>query len=125
MNLVYVILGAMVGAPARYLLGTAITDANWGRFPYGTLAVNITGCLAIGIVGTLVVEKAALSREARLLIITGFLGSYTTFSAFGFETFELIRSGDVSRALVNAIGSVVVGVLAVWAGAAIAKVAWA
>ena len=75
--------------------------------------------------GTLVVEKAALSREARLLIITGFLGSYTTFSAFGFETFELIRSGDVSRALVNAIGSVVVGVLAVWAGAAIAKVAWA
>jgi len=123
LNVLYVMAGAVVGAPLRYLVGRAVTEAVGTRFPAGTLAVNLTGCFLIGILGTLAIERDALSREARLLLITGVLGSYTTFSAFGFETYDLLRGGDVPRALVNAVGSVVAGVLAVWAGAIVTRFA--
>jgi CrcB protein len=119
----YIIAGAVAGAPLRYFLGTRV-QSTWGSdFPWGTLLVNVTGCLAIGLAMGLAESRDLLSREARLLLITGFLGSYTTFSAFGWETYALLRSDDILRAVANAAGSVVLGVLAAWVGVTLARLA--
>jgi CrcB protein len=84
--------------------------------------VNLTGCLLIGFLATLAEERDAINREARLLLIAGFLGSYTTFSAFGYETLELLRDNLVLRALLNVLLSASIGVLAAWAGMALARI---
>jgi len=118
----WIIAGAVVGAPLRYFIGTQV-QGNSGSFPTGTLAVNVTGCLLIGLILGLAEERGSLSREARLLLITGFLGSYTTFSAFGWETYSLIRGDDVFRAMSYVLLSVAGGLLAVWAGASLARLA--
>jgi fluoride exporter len=86
--------------------------------------VNLTGCLVIGLVLGWAESRDTLSREARLLIVTGFLGSYTTFSAFGWETYDLFRTDELVRAISYAVLSVVLGVLAVWLGAQAGR-AWA
>jgi CrcB protein len=118
----YIIAGAVAGAPLRYFVGSRVQAWLGGEFPWGTFVVNVSGCFAIGLLLGLADQRDFLSREARLLLVTGFLGSYTTFSAFGWETYELARSEDILRAAANAAASVVLGVLAVWAGAALAKV---
>lgn len=124
MTYVYIILGAMAGAPLRYFLGNRVAGTEWlAPFPLGTLLVNLSGCLAIGVLLGLADSRDFLSREARLLLVTGFLGSYTTFSAFGWETYDLIRNDDVVRAALYAGLSVGLGVLAVWAGATLARAA--
>lgn len=123
MTVFYIVAGAAIGAPLRYFAGRLATEMFGSRFPAATLTVNITGCLLIGILATLAIERDALTKEARFLLITGLLGSYTTFSAFGLETYDLVRNGDVARAMANAVASVILGVLAVWAGAVIARLA--
>jgi CrcB protein len=119
----YIIAGAMAGAPLRYFLGSRVQSWAGGEFPWGTLVVNVSGCLGIGLLLGLADHRDVLSREARLLLVTGFLGSYTTFSAFGWETYSLARSEDVARALANVVVSVVAGVLATWAGASLTRAA--
>jgi CrcB protein len=119
----WIIAGAVVGAPLRYFLGSRVPIGQWGPFPIGTLFVNVTGCLLIGLVLGISEERGSLSREARLLLVTGFLGSYTTFSAFGWETYDLARGDEVLRAAVYVFLSVAVGLLAVWFGANLAKLA--
>ena len=119
----FIILGAAIGAPLRYFLFTRIDESGSVSFPLGTLAVNLTGCLAIGILSGLAEERDILSREARLFLLVGLLGSYTTFSTFGWETLTLLRNDDVARALQYAILSTVGGLLAVWAGLSLAR--WA
>jgi CrcB protein len=119
----YIIAGAVAGAPLRYFIGSRIQSASGSEFPWGTFAVNVSGCLAIGVAMGLAESRDLLSREARLLLITGFLGSYTTFSAFGWETYGLLRSDDIWRAVANAAASIVLGVLAAWAGVALARLA--
>jgi CrcB protein len=116
----WIIAGAVVGAPLRYFVGTRFAVAP-GEFPWWTFVVNVTGCLAIGLVLGLSEERDWLSREARLLLVTGLLGSYTTFSAFGWETYDLMRSDEVVRAALYAAGSVVLGVIATFAGVVIAR----
>ena len=123
MTYAWIIAGAVAGAPLRYFLGSRVQSLGWGQFPFGTLMVNVTGCLAIGLILGLAESRDALSREARLLLVTGFLGSYTTFSAFGWETYDLMRTGEALRAIMYAAASVVVGILAVYAGASVAKLA--
>ena len=120
MSYVWVIAGAAAGAPLRYFLGTRFVTEP-GAFPWATFLVNITGCLAIGFILGLSESRGSLSREARLLLVTGFLGSYTTFSAFGWETYSLLRDDHLLRASLNAGGSVVLGILAVWLAASAAK----
>jgi CrcB protein len=115
---VYIVLGAMAGAPLRYWLQGRVQDVTGSLFPWGTLIVNVTGCLVIGILLELAEERAVLSREARLLLVVGFLGSYTTFSTFGWETLSLARDGDVARTVANVALSVGVGLAATWAGSA-------
>jgi CrcB protein len=117
MTYAYIVAGAVVGAPLRYFVGSRIHTTWFAPFPFGTLLVNITGCLAIGVLLGLAESRDILGREARLLLVTGLLGSYTTFSAFGFETYDLLRSNEVPRALAYSLASVTVGVLAAWAGA--------
>ncbi len=122
MNYLYIVAGACAGAPLRYFVGTHVKAGALGPFPLGTLVVNLTGCLLIGFILGLAESRDALSREARLLIVTGFLGSYTTFSALGWETYDLFRTDELVRAISYAVVSVVLGVLAVWLGAQAARI---
>ncbi len=122
MTYAYVMAGAIVGAPLRYFIGMRFNVAE-GAFPWPTFIINVTGCFAIGLLLGLTEERGLLSREARLLLVTGLLGSYTTFSAFGWETFDLLRSDEILLAALYAAGSVALGVLATFAGVAIARLA--
>ncbi len=122
MTYAYIVAGAVVGAPLRYFLGRVVQEATGPGFPWGTLAVNVVGCLAIGFLLSLGEQRDYLSREARLLLVTGFLGSFTTFSAFGWETYDLFKAGDAARAGGNVVLSVALGLGAVWLGAALARI---
>jgi CrcB protein len=115
-----VMLGGAAGSLLRYVVGTAIlTRAAW-RFPVGTVLINITGSFTIGLLMTLFTERVSLHPNWRLLLVVGFLGGYTTFSSFEWETLTLVHAGSRWLGLVNAAGSVVFGYLAVWLGAALA-----
>lgn len=121
MTYFYIVAGAVVGAPLRYFVQGRVQDATSSLFPWGTMVVNVTGCLVIGLLLTLAEERELLSREARLLLVVGFLGSYTTFSTFGWETFALLRDNEFIQAAGNVTLSTLVGLLGVWAGTALAR----
>lgn len=121
MSYLWVIAGACAGAPLRYFIGSHVKAGVLGSFPLGTFLVNVTGCLLIGFILGLAESREALSREARLLLVTGFLGSYTTFSAFGWETYDLARGSELPLAIGYAVLSVVVGIVAVWIGVQAAR----
>ena len=108
-------LGAVIGAVARYLLAEATVRMFGDGFPYGTLLVNVVGCLVIGILGGWGVPELSNSTT-RLLLITGLLGALTTFSTFGWESLELMQNGKVGVALVSIGLNVVVGLVAVYGG---------
>ena len=111
--LLFVSLGAVVGAVARYLLSEATLRAFGDGFPYGTLLVNVIGCLVIGILGGAVPNMLDTNK---LLLITGMLGALTTFSTFGWESLELMQNGKVGVALVNIGLNVIVSLVAVYGG---------
>jgi fluoride exporter len=120
-NLLLVGAGGFLGSVLRYLAGGAVqAAARHAHFPWGTLAVNAAGCLLIGLLGGLVEMRHVLSPEQRLFLITGFLGGFTTFSAYGFETYYLVRVGEPGLAAANALGQVALGLASVWAGHALA-----
>ena len=111
MTYVWVALGGAVGAAARFAV-SQWTGTRWGwTFPWGTLAVNLTGSLAIGLVMTLLLARGA-DPTYRLVLVTGFLGGYTTFSAFSFETLALLEARRWDAAAFYVIGSVGFGLLA-------------
>jgi CrcB protein len=111
MAYLWVALGGATGAAARYGVAQWM-GARWGwTFPWGTFAVNLTGSLAIGLVMTLLVARGA-DPIYRLLLVTGFLGGYTTFSAFSFEALSLLEARRWDAAALYVIGSVVLGLLA-------------
>src|SRR6266702_897674 len=89
-----VLLGGGVGALARYVLGTAIAARIGGRFPLGTLVINVSGSFLMGLLMTLLTERLQPHPNLRLLLIVGFLGGYTTFSSFEWETLSLVRDGS-------------------------------
>jgi len=114
-------LGGALGAIARYQV-TAVVQARMpGAFPWGTFVVNITGCLAMGIVMTLLSERMTMHPSWRFLIPVGFIGAYTTFSAVEFETFRAVTEGAVLIGAANAIGSIVAGYAALWLGVVLAR----
>ncbi len=113
-------LGGAAGAVCRYavtgpIMGKLITDPQHPRFPWGVLAVNLAGCLLIGIIAAALLDRPADDR-LRFLLVTGFLGSFTTFSAFGLDTFELLKANAPALALANIAASVVGGTALAAAG---------
>jgi len=111
-----VLAGGAAGSLARYVIGAAITTRTGGRFPFGTVFVNITGSFLIGFLMALLTERLRPHPNWRLLLVVGFLGGYTTFSSFEWETLSLVRDGARLLGLANAVGSVVAGYAAVWLG---------
>jgi fluoride exporter len=114
-----VFVGAGVGGLARFIAGTVIMQRYAGRFPLGTFLINVTGSFLIGVLMAFLSERLDLSPNWRLLLVVGFLGGYTTFSSFEYETFVAVRSGSQVLALLNVLGSIVFGYIAVWLGAII------
>lgn len=112
-----VALGGAVGSVARYKLSGLVLHhtVDW-RFPAGTFVVNVAGCLAAGILAGLAEKHDLLSPDTRLLLFTGVLGGFTTFSAFGLETMFLLKRGEVAIAAANVVVSVLAGLLALWLG---------
>ncbi|MBI3999157.1 MAG: fluoride efflux transporter CrcB [Candidatus Omnitrophica bacterium] len=102
-------LGGVAGTIARYLLSGAVYQVFGANFPYGTLAVNLIGCFVIGFLAALAEDKFLLGPNARLLLMAGFCGAFTTFSTFMLETANLMKDGETLRAFVNVIASVLVG----------------
>lgn len=110
-------LGGFLGSIARYRLGGFVTQWTLQhRFPYGTFVVNVLGCLVIGVLAGFAERHNAFHLEARLFLFTGLMGGFTTFSAFGLETVDLLKRGDVVTAVLYVGASVIVGVAAVWIG---------
>lgn len=113
-------IGAVLGANARFLLGGWIAERLGTGFPFGTLVINVTGSFLIGIV--LVVANERLAPDwFRPLLAIGFLGSYTTFSTFSYETLALVETGSIGAAAANVGVSVAASLLGVYAGAALAR----
>ena len=111
----WVALGGAAGSTARFAIALW-AGARWGwTFPWGTFAVNVTGSLAIGLVMTLLLARGA-DPAYRLLLVTGFLGGYTTFSAFSFEALTLLEARRWDAAAFYVIGSVVLGLVATGLG---------
>ncbi|MFP4207038.1 MAG: fluoride efflux transporter CrcB [Wenzhouxiangella sp.] len=115
-----VALGGALGSTLRYYLSswTVQQSMDW-RFPVATFSVNVIGCLLAGILAGLVVKHDAFSPEVRLFLFTGLAGGFTTFSAFGLETFQLLRRGEVLVAGSYVVSSIVLGVVVVWLGFAL------
>ena len=116
-----IIVGGGLGSAARYWVGSTIGGRMGLRFPYGTLVVNITACLVIGFALTWLGERAENSPAWRYLAAVGFIGAYSTFSTFEWETLSTLRSGAFALASLYAVGSMVLGLAAVWCGAALAE----
>ncbi len=110
-----VIAAGAVGAPLRYVVDTLVSDRSGGAFPLGTLAVNLTGSFALGVLTGLVLDHG-VGQAPRLVAGTGLLGAYTTFSTFSLETVALAEAGEIGLALRNAALSVFAGTLAAAAG---------
>jgi fluoride exporter len=116
-----VIAGGGVGSALRYAVGLWVAARTGPGFPWGTFAVNAIGCFLIGVIATLADERDWINPSVRLLLVTGLLGGFTTFSSFGMETWQLIADGRPGLALANAAASVAVGLLAVAVGVGITR----
>ncbi len=112
--------GGALGSIARYWVGSSIAGRMGIKFPYGTLIVNITACVIIGFTMTFLGKRAELSPAWRFLIPVGFIGAYSTFSTYEWETLSSLRAGAFVIAALYAVGSFVLGLAAVWCGTLLA-----
>jgi CrcB protein len=115
--------GGFLGANARYLLAKAIAERYGTAFPYGTLLINVTGSLIIGVLLTYLTDRANISPNYRLLFVVGFLGAYTTFSTYTYDTLTLIQDNDWPRALLYLGSTIILGMAAVTVGMWIGRAA--
>lgn len=120
-EILFVAAGGAIGSSLRYILSSSIY--NWfGRaMPWGTLAVNVIGSFAMGLLSILLVEKFNIAQEWRLAIVVGVLGGFTTFSAFSWDTLDLMQQGLTLKAMLNVLANVVLCIVAAWLGAMWAK----
>ena len=123
MTVLLVGAGGLVGAMTRYLLGAWVQDVISNHsFPYGTLTVNVVGCLLIGLIAGLVETRDALTVQTRAFLIVGVLGGFTTYSTFGYETMRLLHSGSHGTAFLYVGIHLLAGFGAAWAGYAVVVV---
>jgi CrcB protein len=117
--------GGFIGSIFRYLISGSVQAASQSiAFPYGTLAVNVIGCFLIGFLSELAESRSLFSPETRAFLIVGILGGFTTFSAFGNETLNLLRDGERALAAINVIAQILLGLGAVWLGYILAYQIW-
>lgn len=112
--------GGALGSILRYWVGSSISSRIGTKFPYGTLVINLTACAIIGFTLTYLGKRADLNPAWRYLIPIGFIGAYSTFSTYEWETLSTLRSGAFFLAALYALGSLVFGLAATWCGAALA-----
>lgn len=117
----WISLGAVVGASARYLVSRVVARAAGASFPYGTLLINITGSFILGLFLVWSTERAVADPRWRLLIAIGFCGSYTTFSSYAYESFALFEQGQYALFAGNVVANNLLCLAGVMAGAAIAR----
>ena len=110
------LVGGLCGTAGRYVLAGAVYRWLGTGFPYGTLAVNTLGCLVIGVLSALAEQKFLLTLEARLFWMVGLLGAFTTFSTLIYESWRLVQDGEALLASVNLLGSLTLGLGALWLG---------
>ena len=115
-NLIFVAVGSMAGGVARYLLSDFIQRQAHLAFPIGVLVVNVAGCFVMGLIAGLLAHSALLSNTHRLLLAVGFCGSFTTFSTFSLDNLQLLTAKSYLLLSLNVGLSVVLGLLATWAG---------
>jgi CrcB protein len=121
-NILIVGLGGGAGSILRYLCQKWVNESYQHNFPLATFLINVSGCFLIGIFYALAEKGNILSPQARLLLVTGFCGGFTTFSTFAFENMNLLRIGDNFYFLLYAIGSVALGIAAVYVGSLFIKI---
>lgn len=122
---IYVGVGGFIGSVLRYWVSGAVQQAsNNPSFPWGTLAVNLTGCLVIGFLSQLADSRGVFTPEARLFVFVGILGGFTTFSTFGNESMNFLRGGEGLAALWNIGAHIFLGLAAIWLGRTLAYWIW-
>jgi CrcB protein len=121
MTYLLVALFGAAGAVARYAVDGWVSDASRGQFPWGTLTINVLGAFALGVVVALTTERLVVGANWRIAVGIGFLGSFTTFSTYAYETVRLAEDGALGLAFANAIGMVVLGLLAASLGLALGR----
>ena len=114
--------GGALGSMARYWVGTAVANRMGTKFPYGTFVINITACVIIGFSLTVLAKHADLNPAWRFLVPVGFIGAYSTFSTYEWETLSTIRTGAFLLAALYAVSSLILGLAAVWAGSVVAEI---
>jgi len=123
MQILLVGAGGFIGSALRFTVSGLVHRAvSFSGFPYGTLVVNLVGCLAIGALAGLAESRQVIGPELRVFLFLGLLGGFTTFSTFAYEGFELFRDGEFVKVFASVIIHVLVGFTAVWVGHAITSV---
>ncbi|MGO8933741.1 MAG: fluoride efflux transporter CrcB [Terracidiphilus sp.] len=113
-------VGGALGSMARYWVGSTISGRMGAKFPYGTMVINMTACVIIGFTLTYFGKRADLNPAWRFLVPIGFIGAYSTFSTYEWETLATMRSGAFLLAAIYAAGSLILGLAATWCGTALA-----
>ena len=120
-QIVLMAVAGVAGTLARYWLSAVVQRACGESFPWGTLAVNVLGCLLFGFFWTLAEERLLISPQTRVVVLTGFMGAFTTFSTFAFETAQMLSDAEWMRALANIAVENLIGIAAVILGFAIGR----
>jgi len=114
--------GGALGSMARYWVGSMVANRMGTKFPYGTFVINITACVIIGFSLTLLARRADINPAWRFLVPVGFIGAYSTFSTYEWETLSTLRSGAFFLASLYAVSSLILGLAAVWGGSMLAEI---
>lgn len=109
------------GAVSRYWLDGWVSRLSGGGFPWGTFVVNMSGCFLIGALTTILTERLLPHPNVRAAVTIGFIGAYTTFSTFAYESLRQIQDGALGMAVTNVVGSVVLGIAAAWIGVVVGR----